>query len=74
MWAEARPALHQDKNGVKADRKDGAVWVGPILEGEKVLKALGTDGATEAERRNADTDPRELVRDTDDAIEVSFFS
>lgn len=74
VWAEARPALHQDKDGVKADRKDGAVWVGPILEGEKVLKTLSTDSATEAERRNANTDPGELVRDTDDAIEVSLFS
>jgi hypothetical protein len=37
VWAKAFPALHQNKDGVKADRKDGAVWVGPILEGEKIL-------------------------------------
>lgn len=73
VWAEARPALHQDEDGVQADRKDGAIWVGPILEGEKVLKTLSTDGAAEAERRNADTNPGELVGDTNDASEVSFF-
>lgn len=74
VWAEARPALHQNKDGVEADRKDGAVWVGPVLEGEKVLEALGPDSAAEAERRNADTDPGELVGNTDNASKVSLLS
>lgn len=72
--AKARPALHQDEDGIESDRKDGAVGVEVVLEGKKVFETLGPDSAAEAKRRNANTDPGELVGDTNDASSVSLSS
>ena len=66
MGTEAFPALDQDQNNVQADSEDGTVGVGPVLEGEKVLKTLGADGTAETEGGKTDANPGQLVGDTDD--------
>lgn len=67
--AETRPALDQDEHGVEADRQDGTDRVCPVLERKQVFESLGFDTGAEAQRRETDADPGQLVRDADNVLQ-----
>lgn len=66
---ETAPPLHEDEEAVEHHRHDGAPGVSPVLKGEKVFFALSPQAGAEPQRRDADRDPRQLVRHADDVLQ-----
>ena len=69
MWTETFPSLNEDKNNVQPHRENRTVRICPVLEGEEMLQALRANRTAEAQRGKTDTDPGELVGDTDDVLQ-----
>lgn len=68
LGAEAAPALDQDDDNVEKDAEVRPDGIRPVAEGQQMRLALALEGGAEADGRDADGDPAELVRDTDEAV------
>lgn len=67
--AEAAPALDEHKETVENDNEPWAIGICPVAERQKMRLALGLETGAEAKRRNANGDPAQLVRHTDNILQ-----
>src|ERR1700759_4177978 len=67
--AETGPPLNKHQDNIEANGDDGSKGVGPIFEWQQVLEILGLDASSESQGCQTDTDPRELVGDSDQVLQ-----
>lgn len=67
-WPEGCPPLDEYDEDVENDAEDWTPGVGPVFEGKQMLFPLCLESSTESERCNADTNPAQLVRHTNNIL------